>query len=82
MLCGENGADSLVQALILRSLIGEPDGIQVVRALDVVHAGERNVDHAIDVVIALLHFASQHPNHFKADAFKADTLAHRVASRE
>ena len=42
-----------------RSLIGEPDRVQVVRIFQIAHGGEGNVDDAVDVVVSLLHLGAQ-----------------------
>ena len=44
MLRRHDGANRLFQALVFRGLVGEPDGIEVVRALDFAHGAEGNID--------------------------------------
>ena len=38
--------------------------------------------HAVDIVIALLHFGAQHADDFEAEAVDADAFTQRVASGE
>ena len=50
------------------------------RVLQIAHGGERDVDHAVDIVVPLLHFGAQNTDDFEAEAVEPDVLAQRVAS--
>ena len=75
-------AHGLLDPFIVVGLVVEPDGVEVVGVLEVTHGGEGNVDDAIDIVVASLHFGGENSDDFKADAIKADVFADGVASGE
>ena len=50
------------------------------RVLQIAHRGEGDVDHAVDVVVSLLHLGAQNADHFKAETIQPDVLPQRVAS--
>ena len=52
------------------------------RVLQVAHGGEGDVDHAVDVVISLLHLGAQNADDFEAQTIQADVFAQRIASGE
>src|ERR1035437_7924269 len=74
VLCRQDGADRLFQALVLRRLVGEPDGVQVMCILQLAHSAERDVYHAVYIVISLLHFGAQDTDDFEAEAVNPDVL--------
>jgi hypothetical protein len=78
----QDGADRLLQALVLRSLVGEPDGVKVMGTLQIAHGVEGDVDDAVDIVISFLHFGTQDTDDFEAESVKPDVLAQCVASGE
>src|SRR4030095_15907122 len=79
---GHYPAHSLFQALVRSRLIVEPDGVEVARILKVAHGGEGDVDQAVGIVIASLHFRAYHPDDFNAKTIDANSLSKRVTPRE
>src|SRR5579863_100258 len=77
-----NRADRLFQQFVFRSLVRKPDGIQVMRILQIAHRAEGDVHHPVYIVIALLHFGFQDADDFEAEAVHPDVLPQRVASGE
>src|SRR5712671_4857409 len=51
VLDGHHSAHGTFQAFISSGLVVEPDGIQVLRILNVTDGGERDVDQAVNIVI-------------------------------
>src|ERR1017187_3709497 len=83
VLLGHDVARRLLDAFIVVGFVIEPDRVEVVRVLEVAHGGERDVDDAIDIVVAgLLHPGGEHTDNLKADAIDANVLAQRVATGE
>ncbi len=55
VFASQNRARRLFQPFVFRSLVVEPDGIQVMSVFEFTHSGERDVDRPVDIVFALLH---------------------------
>ena len=58
MLRRHDRANRLFQPLIFGSLVGEPDGVQVVCIFQITHSRKRDVHNSINVVISFLHFGA------------------------
>src|ERR1700692_2432221 len=80
MLRGQDGADRRLDSLVVRGIVVKPDGIEGVRILKIAHRGKGNIDHAVYVVVSLLHFGAQNADNFKAETVKPDVFPQRVTS--
>ena len=64
--CGQHLAHLPFDLFELIAFVAQPDAVQVVRILQVAHGGERNIDDAVDAVVAFLHARRQHADHFES----------------
>ncbi len=74
-----DGADSLFQALVFRSLVGEPDRVEIMGRLQITYRAEGDVHNPVYIVVSLLHFTFQDTDNFEAEAVESDVLPERVA---
>src|SRR5258708_17502067 len=80
VLRGRDVAHGLLDPLIVIGLVIEPDAVEIVSVFEVTHGGERNVDDAVDIVVAGLHFGVENADNFEANAVEANVFAQGVAS--
>ena len=52
------------------------------RIFQVAHGGEGDINHAVDVVVSLLHFGAQDADDFEAETVQANVFTQSVASGE
>jgi hypothetical protein len=66
----------------LSPVVGEPDSAEIFEVAEILEGIEGDVDLAIDVVVALLHFRFEDADDGESDAVEADALAERIAAAE
>lgn len=77
----EQGARCLLHGGVVAA-IAEPDSVDVAGVLDVRVGGEREVDDAVIVVVALLHLGFEDADDLEADPTDADGLTERIGTGE
>src|SRR5579859_830787 len=80
VLARHDRAHCWFDALELRSLVVEPDRIQIMCVLQIAHGREGHVNDPVDIVIALLHFCGKYADDFKTEPVQPDMLAYCIAS--
>src|SRR5216684_1728346 len=75
----QDGANRLFQALVLGSLVGEPDAVQVMRILKIGHSAEGDIRHSVYIIIYLLLFGAQDADDFEARTVSPDPILQRIS---
>src|SRR5450631_4220415 len=79
VLLGQRISDRLLKSQILRSLIVEPDGVEIVRVFQITHGSEGDKADTVDIVITRLHFGSQYADDLEAETVNANSFVQRAA---